>query len=516
VSDPLDGYTNQTSNGMPVDLTPVEDGFKFTEDVTTPGTPTDVTFDEPIDRKIDPQHYDGYLKDHGLRPAYRTVHLQRLANPMLRFDPRTNPYRTIDSSAIDLFVFNGVEIGQDPNNTPGTMRFGTFERRSDKQGGTVPSRERLLFKNDRWGHQNADESDSPEFPNDNHIFRRNLVESLGGLNAGYREDPPNQPPDLRPFAWLSWNNRPYTSELEMVNVPFTSSYWLTRLFGTAQTGRNVFAPPVSEQSPAEARNYTAHFPHLLNFYSDRNADGSPAPSLHRLFDVLEVPSRFVGTESYVNPATFSGTTHGLSFGLAPPFDTISNYRYPGKLNINTVLDERVWNGLMRLYALDVSYSDWARSRNGSATGFSFANPYRSAQASNNVPPVPGMLVSPVACGLFRPDGTGEPLFDFKSNELYNNTDRSAYFKYDMRQRLGNLVTSRSSVFAIWITIGYFEVDLNGNLKNANSGGVEVGGETGRAIRHRGFYIFDRSIPMAFEPGQNHNVDRGVLVKTIIE
>ena len=79
-----------------------------------------------------------------------------------------------------------------------------------------------------------------------------------------------------------------------------------------------------------------------------------AAGLHRVFDCLEVPSRFVGTESYVNPKTFVGSRHGLSFGLTAPFDTISNYRYPGKININTVLDQKVWQGLMQSYATDPS------------------------------------------------------------------------------------------------------------------------------------------------------------------
>jgi hypothetical protein len=86
----------------------------------------------------------------------------------------------------------------------------------------------------------------------------------------------------------------------------------------------------------------------------------------------------------------------------------------------------------------------------------------------------------------------------------------------MRQRLGSMVTTRSSVFAIWITIGFFEVDENGSLVNTASGGTEIGADTGDVQRHRAFYIFDRSIPMAAEPGKNHNVDRGVLVRSIIE
>ena len=35
-------------------------------------------------------------------------------------------------------------------------------------------------------------------------------------------------------------------------------------------------------------------------------------------------------------------------------------------------------------------------------------------------------------------------------------------------------------------------------------------------RHRAFYMIDRSIPVAFEPGENHNVDRAILLRRFIE
>ena len=351
----------------------------------------------PIDKKIDQQHYNDYLANDGLRAGYRTVHLQRLANPLLTYNSRTNPYLTVDSSSIDLVVYNGVELAvPDPLNTPELVRFGSFERRSstDDDGDPADNGQnigdgsyRLLFKNDRTGHQEfKDDPDADINAVDLHVFSRNLIESFGGLNFAYREA---NPTDQLPFAALTWNNRPYSSHLEMVNVPFTSSYWLTRLFNAAtDTGRDVYQPPKEEQSDTEARNYTAHFPHLLNFYADGLEGGEYAASLHRIFDYLEVPSRFIGTDVYVNPQIFEGSSHGLTYGLSAPFDTVSNYRYPGKLNINTVLDERVWNGLMQLYALDpydsLSYDDWERSRNGSAS-YDFANPYRSPLAGNRAP-----------------------------------------------------------------------------------------------------------------------------------
>lgn len=535
VSDPVDGYYNlRGPGGIPISLEEIIDGAKFTEDSTTPGVPTDFAFDEPVDRIIDEDHYRDYLQNDGLQPAYRTVHLQRLANPMLPFNAQSNPYRTIDSSSLDLFAFGGAETVADPNNLPGTMRFGTYERRGDTDSvfGQEPGRHRLLFKNDRLGRQKAIDEDPAQHKQnffdkaDGHIFSWNFLESFGGLNTAYKEAEPDDP---KPFCWLTWNNRPFASQLELVNVPHTSSYWLTRLFDiSADDTRDVYSPPLDsfpDSEATEARNYTAHFPHLLNFYADRMESEPNGPSLHRVFDHLEVPSRFVGTESYVNPATFANNDHGVSFGLASPFDTISNYRYPGKININTVLDPKVWNGLMGFYATDSAdspnYQKWKDSRDGSSGAFEYANPYRAAYASNLVPTGVN-VVDPVQCGLFREGANGPLLDNHPATPVpFADDNRGAYFKYDMRQRLGNLVTSRSSVFAIWITVGYFEVDQQGQPKIRQTGpnmgtGFEFGEQTGEVERHRGFFMFDRSIPVAFEPGKNHNVDRAVLIKRIID
>ena len=551
VSDPIDGYVNLTGEGgVAIDTAEIEDGLKFVDALEN-----DFVFDQPIDQMIDEDHYNQYLRHDGLRPGYRTVHLQRLANPIDSFNQRTNPYRTIDSSSLDLFVFNGADPSDDLNNvapegSPQVMRFGTYERRGDfgSARGQEIGRHRLLFKNDTLGRVEArddDDSDGNGTPDveeldfegvDDHIFSRNLAESFSNLNDAYLlSDPDN--PDPVPFCWLSWNNRPFASHLELVNVPHTSSYQMTRSFDISSgPERDVYLPPLEQQEVTGAKNYSAHFPHLLNFYADRTEalqaeeetgqtqSGGNSASLHRVLDYLEVPSRFVGTESYVNPTTFANSTHSVSFGLSAPFDTISSYRYPGKINLNTVLDPAVWNGLMDFYALEstepVLFPDWERSRDGSGV-LDFANPLRPAKANNLVAESSGAVVDPVECGLFRRGSGGsgaDPLLDYDPEERVasTDTDRAAYFKYDMRQRLGNLVTTRSSVFAVWITIGYFEVEADGSLRNASSNGVEWGRNTGESVRNRGFFLVDRSIPVAFEPGKNHNVDRAVLVKSVID
>jgi hypothetical protein len=49
------------------------------------------------------------------------------------------------------------------------------------------------------------------------------------------------------------------------------------------------------------------------------------------------------------------------------------------------------------------------------------------------------------------------------------------------------ITTRSNVFAVWCTVGFFEVDQNGKL------GPEIDADVGRQVRYRFFAIVDRTI-----------------------
>jgi hypothetical protein len=204
----------------------------------------------------------------------------------------------------------------------------------------------------------------------------------------------------------------------------------------------------------------------------------------------------------------------------------SNYRYPGKINLNTIPNQQVYNALMKDYAGQLNFGNFNNARWKQAGAAQFFRPFRNSQEGNLVPrlarpgfPADSLLEENVDCGLYRRARVSDPvsMFDFRDTTVSRNTERNAYFKNEMRQRLGNLVTTRSSVFAIWVTVGYFEVDpATGILKNIAGGGLELGSDTGEVQRNRAFYIVDRSVPVAFEPGKNHNVDRAVLVKSVIE
>ena len=168
----------------------------------------------------------------------------------------------------------------------------------------------------------------------------------------------------------------------------------------------------------------------------------------------------------------------------------------------------------------------------------FAHPFRSFAGATMIPTLAGNNpLKPqreIDVTLLResPAG-GQPLFQFSSPAptASDNTVRNPYFHYQGLQRLGNLVTTRSNVFAVWITVGYFEVQPASNLTSYASLtpaqrtaiypdgytlGAELGIDTGEVVRHRAFYIIDRTLPVGFQRGQDLNSDKAILVNRFIE
>jgi len=175
----------------------------------------------------------------------------------------------------------------------------------------------------------------------------------------------------------------------------------------------------------------------------------------------------------------------------------------------------------------------------------FAKPFRSSTA-NALVPIDKMRnvhstsseEREIGSTFLRPDPTTttKPMLEspgvmnFKEyanqNAPFANTSTSPYFAYEEIRRLDNLVTNKSNVYAMWITVGYFEVtaavpnpadpDFAVKYPDGWTLGAEMGSDTGDIQRHRAFYMYDRSIPVGFERGENHNVDRGILVERYIE
>ncbi len=215
-----------------------------------------------------------------------------------------------------------------------------------------------------------------------------------GIPAEYVGSPNTQAGVGHPFPWLTWNNRPFVSQHEMMLVPHSRSSKLLQDYSLVDTAGAL--PAVYDATTASRQ-----FGHLLNFFATSYDSGSGSwtagPNLYRLFDYTHVPSRFMGTETWLDPSTFA-SGNGTEL-LHPPFDRVFSFREPGKVNINTIFEERVWNAVRgpnnSLANFTIASLVDTRRGYGSAGGNAvlldttvptfFGNPFRAADAGDLVP-----------------------------------------------------------------------------------------------------------------------------------
>jgi hypothetical protein len=76
-----------------------------------------------------------------------------------------------------------------------------------------------------------------------------------------------------------------------------------------------------------------------------------------------------------------------------------------------------------------------------------------------------------------------------------------YYRTEILQKVMNLTTVRTHQFAVWITVGFFEVLNTGTpyLGHADQLGAELGVQAGKNIRYRSFFILDRTKAVGFNP-----------------
>jgi hypothetical protein len=592
----------------------------------------DWPYDYPIDpvltqiREARPDQGDDPRGDPGAFYSY--IYLQRLANPLIPWNPEpgkpghdaqrpVNPYLTVDAMPANLTVFNsrGDDRGREeddkdanePRNNFASVQRGYTSRTHNAQNqGFMPSiwgREAPSMVRARPGRFMQDMLVTPrnEYRQMNlqrtNDFWFNAVPShtLGFLNRPM-QDPAatarqRQIKPVKPYEWLTWNNRPYAGANELLMVPRYRSSQIMPRFTNAETtpqGWNPYDPQAEvQQAPQGGPQPKPGYAHLMSFFYERIGQNQPPPAvplkLYRLLDYVHTPSLFVGTETWLNPSTTMFGAPRVNWpnrndptdprvNFQAPFNAVSEFRDPGKVNINTLASKDVWDGLFHGSAkrdrLDDNVhpgpddDELAASRRGygnqqtSATALDpgvptmFANPFRAADAGDLVPldnmRKPGVDVTLLRSlgGITQGPAGGaapQPLFsvNLQQPREFNNEDRNAYFRYAPMMRMANLTTTRSNVYAVWVTIGFFEVDpaptkqdfsnnngkLSGQLldelyqrvyPDGYQFGREAGSETGEIRRLRSFYIIDRSLPAAFEPGVDHNVENVIRLRRRIQ
>lgn len=556
VSEPRGGYTgNAWVNRF---------GADFPNDETT-----EFALGSPVDQPVDDTQ-DARLGENGTHANFSIVHLQRLANPLLPYNAVTNPYLTVDSSAIDVTVFNGVTGSETPINGTTTTEFATLERGRRELAGSgrnyaavgIDQNDLQLWRNELVAASvrtnAANRTASTPVGAADHNFDFALEQSFAAANKAHTARANLS--GIVGYPWLAWHNRPFVSQLELMQVPACRS---SRLGAEFTVGRPSPATPT--YSPANGFEHAHHpnnvtfsinsrhpeFGHLLNWFSSNgvnNGDPQDYPDFHRILEFVNVPSRYLGNDVYLND-TYFNVNSPFTAGRHPPYNWLSGYREPGRVNINTIYHDQVWSGLMGWLNVGqqgytdavhqpASFGEFARSRKGfgtngatweinSASPEVMANAVRGYGAQELVPQVLNRTRN-VEMSLLRSleDANGasgsNPLMqrtlDANTVQPYENGVRNSHFRYDSMMRMGNLTTTRSNVYAVWITVGYFEVvpmnDGAGNLLMVPD--RELGLEDGSIKRERAFYVIDRSIPTGFEPGVDHNVRKTILLRRQIE
>jgi hypothetical protein len=497
------------------------------------------------------------LMQNGTHENFAVVHLQRLADPNKAWNATTNPYLTVDSMPVDLTVVNTANVQNfeinaiagenydEPNYPVKQYRYASTERggkttdnaspESDIWNRRVNATIQSLTKADafRTASLPLTATGLPTLPpvtgGGPRQLQKRPVPTTSDMHTLVSGTPnattakPSRFSTTR-FPWLFWANRPFTSAAELALVPTANAFRLPAMHTTA-TGTTAGTKPGQGSWGAGTRGF-AHLSGLLDggtqppdpFKFVIGSSGTtPQPGI---LDFVHVPSRFTGSYMTISSTTPNASTIGLD---QFPLGQISHFREPGRVNVNTLAMASVtsgtsWNPLFGTVVASSTTSSpppffgvTGTTTSGSAVQPPFTpplwnlaspqNPFSASStgtASGTATPAADLLT---ILNRIKSDST-----DNTSNwphELQAARDhgQDAFFRYDMAIRMSNLVTTRSNVFAIWVTIGYFD---------------DSGQEIEPKRRNRAFYIFDRSIPVGYEAGKDHNARDAILLRRIIQ
>ncbi len=304
--------------------------------------------------------------------------------------------------------------------------------------------------------------------------------------------------------------QPYAADPSQVAAQMPASTLATR-----QTfGRQNIPTPVSGHydwlvhldrpllSPAELLQVSGYPPHLLmhRFMSTNPLTGAIVPfgqrvpwfgednRLYRIFEFFHAAQQPLGT---------------------PPID-----RNTGKVNINTIWDPEtllalcdpqpgnhftdadVYNPANPKDANSVYGRLLALRTPGTAPGPS-DRPFLSLAVGHS--PKPGDGTYPAGGDPLFPKGSGIndtllrsafPDGGADTSRLFETPGEHPYLRFELLTKLFNHLTARSNVFAIWLTVAFFEVvdDTSRPVKL----GPEIDRAEGRSRRHRMFAVVDRT------------------------
>ncbi len=379
------------------------DDYPLTDAYFDLGNPTlSQPIDEPLDLTVGILPTEGGETRLGTIPTYCSAFLQRLADPTLSYNSVTNPYITVDWLPIDLTVFSGECVPSDlnpppPAPAPPAAKYAARSRQRNGNGSNV------LFSyatndaeftsggvkqvNDASTTTNLDFFNLTSAPDNETILRT----SLGFLNtATYFTSEPGGTADITQngqcnggfngfaasigsstgttitgndrnlpqtsFGVHSWLNRPFATPYELMMVPTCSAGRLFEEFGIV----NATNPPIYPSAPTGGSDSNpgevyAPFRYAFSYFhggTPSNTSGDPddpkGNNLFRLFDFVQTLPPYRGEVEMINPNRTSATNNPqMSDVMSAPFNLIYDNRRQGRVNLNSISELMVWNGLMQ-------------------------------------------------------------------------------------------------------------------------------------------------------------------------
>jgi hypothetical protein len=227
-------------------------------------------------------------------------------------------------------------------------------------------------------------------------------------------------------------------------------------------------------------------------------------------------------QSHNNPTIMVTNAPIWNPGTTPPYQPVlqaGGDRIPGKTNINTIWgdptgstnsDGETFAALSGLPLVGASSNNFALNPDVSSIFtklLSLRTPSGTPSGSDNPflgygtglypaadSQFPGYGVNNSNLRSFNTGGLGNSarLFEIESANPYSGSMQTThpYLRYQLLGKLFNNITTRSNVFAVWLTVGFFEV-TDDTVRPVKLG-AEIGRATGQNLRHRMFAIVDRS------------------------
>jgi len=264
-------------------------------------------------------------------------------------------------------------------------------------------------------------------------------------------------PVSSPFDWLVSLDRPLVSPMELLQVSAFKPHELTQQFVTMDnTGT------------------TQKFSHRAPWFD-------PNARIYRLFEFLE--------------------------GGCPMQWAATGGRTAGRVNINNIWDVDTFmalcdpkpNNFFTSTDVTTMFQNMLATRSPAGAPGANDRPFRgfadAFTAAGDTQYPQGVDINDTFLRSDPTDPNPNPVLKRRLFELPNppaSANGHPYIKYELMKKVSNNFTTRSNVFAVWITAGFFEVMDDSDPTRPPKLGKEIGRSENRHVRHRMFAVVDRS------------------------